>query len=139
MDAKVYNRTENGTTAVVSRSEGLAEINRAMMAGKREVKTMSSISRTDYAIEYKDGRKVRLVLADAPAEQPAETEDWACTASGNVEHRFGADGRALCNRRYRAYDRPVSDTDPRTRRTRSEIENGPYADLYTFCPTCAAL
>jgi hypothetical protein len=64
--SKVYERTENGVTSVVSQREGLAEINRAMMEGKREVRTMSSVTRTDYAIEYKDGRSVRLVLVDAP-------------------------------------------------------------------------
>jgi endonuclease YncB( thermonuclease family) len=135
---KVYERTENGVTAIVSKREGLDEINHAQMAGKRDVRTMSSITRTDFAIEYKDGRKVRLVQVDAP-ETASETEDWASTATGNVEHRFGLDGRALCNRRYRAYDRPVSDTDRRVRRTRSEIENGEFGHLYTFCPACGAL
>jgi hypothetical protein len=66
---KIYKRNENGTTAHVSQRDGLAEINHAMMAGQREVKTMSSISRTDYAIEYKDGRSVRLALIDAPAPE----------------------------------------------------------------------
>ncbi|WNI28605.1 hypothetical protein [Streptomyces sp. ITFR-6] len=136
---KVYERTENGSTSQVSVKEGLAEINNAMMAGKREVRTMSSITRTDYAIEYKDGRSVRLVQVDAPAEADADPMDWASTATGNVEHRFGPDGRALCNRRYRAYDRPISQTDRRVRRTRSEIESGPYASQYTFCPSCGAL
>ncbi|MGY5634187.1 hypothetical protein ACW7N6_38245 [Streptomyces sp. UC1A3] len=70
--AKVYERTENGTVAYVSVREGLEEINHATMGGRREVETMSSISRTDYAIEYKDGRKVTLVRVDAPAEQPAK-------------------------------------------------------------------
>ncbi|WP_329168378.1 hypothetical protein OG709_30145 [Streptomyces sp. NBC_01267] len=66
---KVYERTENGTTEIVGQREGLAEINHAMMAGKRDVRTMSSISRTDYAIEYRDGRSVRLVLVDAPTPE----------------------------------------------------------------------
>ncbi|MGW2950723.1 hypothetical protein [Streptomyces eurythermus] len=72
---KVYERTENGVTNIVERREGLAEINRAMMEGKRDVRTMWSISRTDYAIEYKDGRSVRLFLVDAP--EPAEEEPAA--------------------------------------------------------------
>lgn len=65
---KVCQRTENGTATQVSVKEGLAEINNAMLAGKREVRTMSSISSTDYAIEYTGGRKVTLVQVDAPAE-----------------------------------------------------------------------
>lgn len=68
MTAKVYERTENGTTKVVSKSAGMAEINHAQMAGRREVRTMSSITRTDFVIEYKDGRQVRLVLVDAPEQ-----------------------------------------------------------------------
>lgn len=62
---KVYERTENGVTKVVSKREGLDEINHAMMAGKHAVRTMSSITRTDFAIEYKDGQSVRLVQVDA--------------------------------------------------------------------------
>ncbi|MGV9546792.1 hypothetical protein [Streptomyces ardesiacus] len=66
---KVYKRTENGVTGFVSQREGLAEINHAMMDGKRDVRTMSSVTRTDYGIEYKDGRSVRLTLIDAPAPE----------------------------------------------------------------------
>jgi hypothetical protein len=67
---KVYERTENGTTTTVDRETGMAEINAAMMGNtKKTVRTMSSISRTDYAIDYKDGRSVRLVLVDAPAPE----------------------------------------------------------------------
>lgn len=69
---KVYERTENGITAHVSIREGLDEVNHAMMDGKRDAKEMSSITRTDFAIEYKDGRKVTLIQVDAPA---AETEE----------------------------------------------------------------
>ena len=72
---KVYERIENGTTTHVNIREGLAEINHAMMDGRRDVRTMSSITRTDFAIEYKDGRSVRLVLVDAPA--PVENERTA--------------------------------------------------------------
>lgn len=71
---KVYERTENGTTTHVSTEAGRSEINHAMMGGKRDVNEMSSLSRTDYAIEYKDGRKVTLKLIDAPADKPAETD-----------------------------------------------------------------
>ncbi|MFG2292000.1 hypothetical protein [Streptomyces sp. NPDC048603] len=66
---KVYERTENGTVTTVDRKAGLDEINAAMMGKTRKaVREMSSISRTDYAIEYRDGRDVRLVLVDAPEE-----------------------------------------------------------------------
>lgn len=71
-EAKVYERTENGTVTHVSIREGLDEINHAMMGGRREVKTMSSLTRTDFAIEYKDGRSVTLTRVDAPAEQPEQ-------------------------------------------------------------------
>ncbi|MFB7114100.1 hypothetical protein [Streptomyces sp. NPDC056291] len=70
---KVYERTENGTTTRVSVREGRDEINHVMMDGKRDVRSMSAY-RTDANIEYKDGRKVRLILVDAPEEQPAETD-----------------------------------------------------------------
>lgn len=66
---KVYERTENGATTHVSIRQGLDEINTAMMGGRRGVRTMSSISHTGYAIEYKDGRSVRLVQVDAPAPE----------------------------------------------------------------------
>ncbi|MFH9403286.1 hypothetical protein ACH4JS_26575 [Streptomyces sp. NPDC017638] len=66
---KVYERTENGTVTHVSIREGLAEINKAMMEGKREVRTMSSLTRTDFAIEYRDGRSVRLVQVNALAPE----------------------------------------------------------------------
>ncbi|WP_199812427.1 hypothetical protein [Streptomyces sp. NRRL S-337] len=65
---QVYERTENGTTAHVSKGEGLAEINHAMMGGKRNVREMSA-ARTDANIKYTDGRNVRLVLVDAPTPE----------------------------------------------------------------------
>ncbi|SCD41019.1 hypothetical protein GA0115251_106926 [Streptomyces sp. TverLS-915] len=67
--ATIYQRTENGTITTVSQAEGLAEINNAMMSGRHQVRTMSSITRTDYDITYKDGRSVRLVLVDVPAPE----------------------------------------------------------------------
>jgi hypothetical protein len=63
--SKVYERTENGTTTTVSRVDGLAEINHAMMGGKRQVRQMSA-GRTDAQITYRDGRTVTLTLVDAP-------------------------------------------------------------------------
>jgi hypothetical protein len=77
MNRKIYERTENGTTTRVSVREALAEVNRAMMDGKRDVRRMSS-GRGRHSIDYKDGRSVRLVEIDAPAaapvaDQPRET------------------------------------------------------------------
>lgn len=69
--SKVYQRTENGSTALVSAREALDEVNHAMMAGKRDVRRMSS-SHGNHSIEYKDGREVRMTLVDAPA--PGETD-----------------------------------------------------------------
>ncbi|WP_202917881.1 hypothetical protein [Streptomyces taklimakanensis] len=66
MNAATYTRVENGTEDTVTAKEALAEINHAMMDGRRNVRRMSSITRTDYVIDYKDGRSVRLVLDDAP-------------------------------------------------------------------------
>lgn len=75
---KVYERTENGVTTRVSAKDGNAEINHAMMAGKRDVREMSSITRTDFAIEYKDGRSVRLVRVEEPEQGP---EAWTGEAT----------------------------------------------------------
>ncbi|MFD0352969.1 hypothetical protein ACFVHW_04355 [Streptomyces sp. NPDC127110] len=73
--AKVYERTENGTATTVDRRTGLDEINAAMMGEtKGAVREMSQITRTDYAIEYTDGRSVRLVLVDAQAEETPALE-----------------------------------------------------------------
>lgn len=111
---KQYTRTEDGTTTNVSIREGLDEINRAQMAGRREVRTMSSISRTDFAIEYKDGRKVRLVVTEAPAEVVVE--------SALIQRRQGGDlmGRVVTvkGKRYvtaeiTPADRPVHKHAPK--------------------------
>lgn len=131
--AMIYQRTENGAMEIVSVKEAMAEVNHAMMDGRRHVREMSS-GKGQHHIDYTDGRTVVLIEME---EAAPETEDWASTRTGDVQHRFGTDGRALCNRRYRAYDRHISQTDRRVRRTRSEIQNGPYSDQYTFCTSCA--
>jgi hypothetical protein len=59
---KIYLRAENGIISEVSLREGLAEVNHAMMDGKREVRVMNS-SHGCHRIEYKDGRTVSLVEA----------------------------------------------------------------------------
>ncbi|MYW28209.1 hypothetical protein [Streptomyces sp. SID2119] len=107
---KVYERTENGTATQVSVKDGLAEINDAMMAGKREVRTMSSISRTDYAIEYKDGRSVRLVQVDTSAPEGYTTGQAVVVRrpgqdpiAGTVDHIHTAPGYvAVRNDRHRS-------------------------------------
>lgn len=73
MTAKMFERTEDGITSLVSSQDGLTEINAAMMGeDKRTVRTMSAGSGR-YDITYKDGRRVLLVLVDAPeADEPAD-------------------------------------------------------------------
>jgi hypothetical protein len=134
---KIYERNENGTTAHVSQRDGLAEINHAMMAGQRKVKTMSSITRTDYAIEYKDGRSVRLILVDAPAPEatPDAEPKWSVASHRMLLHRFtedGQDGRALCNKRFR----PYRYANGYSFETRTARDAGQHGDLYTYCPRC---
>lgn len=67
----IYSRTENDRTTTVSVAEALAEVNTAMMEGKREVREMSS-QRGRHLIEYKDGRRVLLVET---TEEPATETD----------------------------------------------------------------
>lgn len=135
---KVYDRTENGTTVQVSVKEGLAELNHAMMGGRREVRTMSQINRTDYAVEYKDGRSVRLVQVDAPEPAEAATEEhWTVASHRILLHRFtepSADGRAVCNKSFR----PWRYGNGYVFKTRAEYASSKYVDLYTFCPRCLA-
>lgn len=139
---KVYQRTENGTAQIVSREDGLSEINHAMMGGRRFVREMSSISRTDYAIDYKDGRSVRLVLIDQPeeAQEGAESKDdapWTVASHRMLLHKFteaSEAGRAVCNKSFR----PWRYGNGYVFQTRAERLAGPYAGLYTFCPRCEA-
>jgi hypothetical protein len=74
---KVYERTENGASSIVSREEGLSEINEAMIGRavrERSTRTMSSLNRTDYSIVYRDGRAVTLRLVDEPAKVETDSE-----------------------------------------------------------------
>jgi hypothetical protein len=68
---KVYERTENGTTTIVSVEAARAEGDHAMMAGRRNVRSMSS-GYGHHVIEYKDGRKVTLKMIEVA--EPATTE-----------------------------------------------------------------
>ncbi len=62
-----YSRTENNVECTVNLRAGRDEINEAMTTGRKLVKEMSQITRTDFSILYKDGRKVTLRLTEAPA------------------------------------------------------------------------
>ena len=123
--------------------EALAEVNRAMMDGKRQVREMSSM-RGRHAIEYKDGRKVLLVEVTEDAAPEAVKEWGGSRTSGMLLHKFhgmgpavqGADYRAECNKGTRWYARPLSQHEGPRLRSREEIEGSEYADLYTFCPRC---
>ncbi|QWQ43074.1 hypothetical protein KME66_20400 [Streptomyces sp. YPW6] len=126
---KIFNRTENGTTTTISIREGLAELNHAMMGGRREVRSMSS-GRTQHSIEYKDGRKVTLTLTDAP-EPDTEPAEWATAHSGFTAHRF-RDGRALCRKNIRPRSHSLIHGEYRTR---SWVVNS----TFTLCPRCGAL
>lgn len=64
-------RTEDGTATNVTKADGLAEVNRCMMDGKREVAEMTAVSGY-YMIWYKDGRKVTLSRQDGDMPKPAE-------------------------------------------------------------------
>lgn len=107
---KVYQRTENGVTTTVSQKTGMDEINHAQMGGRPAVKEMSSITRTDYAITYKDGRDVRLVLTEV-------TEDTVLTAQNEgeaillraerQEERRAIAAQVLASRGYEVSERSV--------------------------------
>ncbi|WP_438489522.1 hypothetical protein [Streptomyces sp. S186] len=73
---KVYERTENGTTAHVSISEAMAEVHDATigrLSRERSVRKMSS-SRTEHHIEYADNRVVHMTLVDEPATVEAGSD-----------------------------------------------------------------
>ena len=138
---KVYDRTENGTTTQVSVREGLDEINAAMISPRKNgVREMSSITRTDYAITYRDGRDVRLVRAEAPEpaeETVTETDSapWTVASHRTLLHRFTeatGNGRAVCNKSFR----PWLYGNGYDFQTRAEHAASKYAHLYTFCPRC---
>jgi len=134
--SKIYERTENGVTAPVSVRDALAEVNHAMMAGKGDVREMSS-GRGRHSIEYRDGRSVKLTEVDAPAS--IEPRQWRGTHSNFSHlHRFGSDRRALCNRRiHPAYC--TENDKPTEFLSKSEVLSSEYADLHSFCPRCDAV
>ncbi|MEU1254845.1 hypothetical protein ABZ445_16355 [Streptomyces chartreusis] len=130
---KVYERTENGVAAIVSRKSGMDEINHAMMAGKRDVRTMSSITRTDFAIEYKNGRSVRLVLVDetapegfAQGQAVVVQRPGRAPLTGTVAHIHTAPGYvAVLDDRNRAVSNyPTSFVSP------AEADGEPEADEF---------
>lgn len=133
-------RTENGEAANVSKAAGLAEANRCMMDGKREVAEMTAVS-DFYDIRYKDGRKVTLSRQDGDMPEPAATEprEWRGTHSNFSHlHRFNDNRRARCNARIHPGHCMDSDKE-REFQTKTEVLAGEYAHLYTFCPRCEAV
>ncbi|AMD42809.1 hypothetical protein SEA_XKCD426_68 [Streptomyces phage Xkcd426] len=69
---KHFERTQDGVTTTVTTADGLAEVNSCMIGPlKKTVRTMSG-GTGRYAIEYKDGRKVTLVLK---VTEPVTEED----------------------------------------------------------------
>lgn len=150
---KVYVRTEDGTSETVTVRVALKEVNYAMMEGRRYVREMSS-QHGLHAIEYKDGRSVRLELVDADRTpealrvmaaqmalyadllSPQDTAPWSVASHRNLLHRFteaSADGRAVCNKSFR----PHRYGNGFNFKTRAEHEADRYAHLYTFCPRCS--
>lgn len=133
-------RTENGTAANVTKDAALAEANRCMMDGKREVAEMTATSGY-YMIWYKDGRKVTLSRQRGDMPEPVETNElpdaWTVASHRMLLHRFTAadeTGRAVCNRRFR----PWRYGNGYAFRTKAEQLAHEYADLYAFCPRCEA-
>lgn len=139
-------RTEDGTATNVTKADGLAEANRCMMDGKREVAEMTAV--TDfYDIRYKDGRKVTLSRQVGDMPEPVKDEQdapagelpdaWTVASHRMLLHRFTAadeSGRAVCNRRFR----PWRYGNGYAFRTKAEQVAHEYAHLYTFCPRCEA-
>lgn len=70
---KIYQRTENGAMSEVSVKDAMAEVNFAMMDGKRYVREMSS-GQGQHRIEYTDGRVVVLLEMNAPAKPETDSE-----------------------------------------------------------------
>jgi len=65
-------RTEDDVTRVVSRKSVLAELGHAQMGDSHEVLAMSCTIRTDYTIEYRDGRRVRIELIEEMRNDPSQ-------------------------------------------------------------------
>lgn len=116
---KVYQVTENGTVTHISIRDGLAIVNDAMMAGRREVATMSS-SYGQHRITYKYGRTLTLILVDDPATVAAQTEPEPRTAriyqraSGDVMGRVvTAKGKDYVVTEIVPADRPIHANAPK--------------------------
>lgn len=102
---KVYQRTENGVTATVSQATGMDEITSAMMGvGREQIQWMSSINRTDYAMKYRDGRDVRLVLTEV-------TGDVLLTPPNEVEATLLRAERQAERRTQEPVEEPAAETD----------------------------
>ncbi len=154
---KVYERRvnahrETGTVEIISVKAGLDEINHAMMGGRKNVARMSSISRTDYHIVYRNGDVVELRQIEQieQVEQPEQAkpagtgpDNWTVSSHKAVAghkalvHNFtqaDADGRAICNKGFR----PRRYGNGYNFRAKTEQQSREYAHLYTICPRCEA-
>lgn len=78
-----FTRTESGTTVNMDSLSALAEINHAMMDGKRDVRTMNA-GNGRYTIEYKDGRVVRFVRVVGAVPAPEATVNVVGVSGGKV-------------------------------------------------------
>lgn len=66
---------------------------------------------------------------------------WAGTTADMYDlHLFGPERTAQCDPTIRTYSRSTPNDQYRepymTLRTRTQIEAGGFADMYTFCPAC---
>lgn len=145
---KAFERTTTQGTSTIPAREALAEINHAMMEGKRDVREMEH-GGNHTRIAYKDGSTVtfnRIDVADdhfdtKPEPVEGEVADWGGTFSNWEmmhrmflgETRYGIKLRARCSKGILG-DLGVKGNRPL--RTKSQILNGKYADHYTFCPRC---
>lgn len=107
---KVYNRTENGTTTQVSVKDGNAEINHAMMEGKRDVREMSAGPKSGAFITYKDGRHVRLLPTDVCGNRSAR-QVCALPTGHTGYHRSTAETEAWSFRWFDNEGTPAEETD----------------------------
>ncbi|UPZ27660.1 hypothetical protein MUK60_07410 [Streptomyces sp. LRE541] len=90
---KVYERKSAGrtgegiepTTTIVSRREGLDEVDGCMLGtSHKKVLRMSSMGGGSYHIVYRSGEVVTLTLVDAPAEQAAAEAHVTSILGGKV-------------------------------------------------------
>ncbi|MGW0550537.1 hypothetical protein [Streptomyces altiplanensis] len=131
---KLYKRTENGVTTLISLKEGSAEMTHAQTDGKRHVREMFAGS-TGARITYHDGRRVLLLKVDAPEEKAVENTPEPAAEEVAFEHCMPVAGGKV---HTLAPGEPEGDAFPlcRTggstnRGTRYRVVNAPLT-----CATC---